>query len=203
MKNDPLSELLSSYLDGESKDPEAVERLLEKDPTVRRRYDVLRSQSQALRRLPMQEVAPEFSAGIVVRLREQQLKPHRGWIARAAPWTLVAAAVLVLAAVYQAIQTPPESRVPSMAKESRIWREVSPDVLDSILLERIASDPDALDALESVYGRIFPDAEDLYRSNDVPLSLHEDLPLDIWIENLNPGEQAVFRELLLAYAMED
>ncbi|MGI6461901.1 MAG: anti-sigma factor family protein [Candidatus Hydrogenedentales bacterium] len=208
MKNDPLSELLSSYLDGESRDPEAVERLLEKDPAVRRRYDVLRSQSQALRRLPMQEVAPEFSAGIVVRLREQQLKPHRGRSARAAPWTLVAAVALVLAAVYQAIQTPPKSRVPSMAlpsmaKESQIWREVNPDVLDSILLERIASDPDALDALESVYSRIFPDAEDLYRSNDVPLSLHEDLSLDIWIENLNPGEEAVFRELLLAYAMED
>ncbi len=47
------------------------------------------------------------------------------------------------------------------------------------------------------------DAEDLYRSDDVPLSLHEDLPLDIWIENLNSGEEAVFRELLLAYAMED
>jgi hypothetical protein len=115
---------------------------------------------------------------------------------------LAAAVAFVLAAAYLAIQAPPESRVSPIATEIQKWREIDPDLLDSILLERIAADPDALDALESEYAGVSPDADGRYAADGAPAGMYEDLPLDTWIEDLNPDEEAVFRELLVAYAME-
>ena len=108
----------------------------------------------------------------------------------------------MLAAVYLAIQTPPEPGVPPMAREIREWREVDPDVLDALLLERIAADPDALEALDSAYAGVAPDAGVRYAADDPVQTAYEDAQLDALIEALTPDEEAVFRELLFAYAME-
>ena len=134
--------------------------------------------------------------------RQERFRPQRGWVALAAPWAVAAAVVLVLAAVYLAIQTPPEPGVPPMAREIREWREVDPDVLDALLLERIAADPDALEALDSAYAGVAPDAGVRYAADDPVQTVYEDAQLDALIEALTPDEEAVFRELLFAYAME-
>ncbi len=202
MNDDTITELLSAYLDGESGDPEAVERLIGGDPAVRRRFEVLQSQSRALRALPPPEVAPEFAARVVAGVRQERFRPRRGWVALAAPWAVAAAVVLVLAAVYLAIQTPPEPGALPMAREITEWRDVDPDVLDSLLLERIAADPDALDALDNAYAGVAPDAGLRYAADDPARTVYEDDQLDALIEELTPDEEAVFRELLFAYAME-
>lgn len=202
MNDDKITELLSAYLDGESGDPEAVERLIGGDPAVRRRFEVLQAQSRALRALPPPEVSPAFAARVLAGARQERFRPQRGWVALAAPWAVAAAVVLVLAAVYLAIQTPPEPGAPPMAREIREWREVDPDVLDALLLERIAADPDALEALDSAYAGVAPDAGVRYAADDPVQTVYEDAQLDALIEALTPDEEAVFRELLFAYAME-
>ena len=70
MNDDKITELLSAYLDGESGDPEAVERLIGGDPAVRRRFEVLQAQSRALRALPPPEVSPAFAARVLAGARQ-------------------------------------------------------------------------------------------------------------------------------------
>ena len=86
MNDDKITELLSAYLDGESGDPEAVERLIGGDPAVRRRFEVLQAQSRALRALPPPEVSPAFAARVLAGARQERFRPQRGWVALAAPW---------------------------------------------------------------------------------------------------------------------
>ena len=80
MKQEEINELLSAHLDGESEDPEAVERLLEGEPDVRRRFEILQSQSKALRSLPLPDVAPEFATRVLAGVREERLSRHRRWM---------------------------------------------------------------------------------------------------------------------------
>ena len=70
MTEDKILELLSAYLDGESEDPEAVERLLEGEPAVRRRFEVLKAQSASLRDLKLPEVGPAFATRVLAGVRE-------------------------------------------------------------------------------------------------------------------------------------
>lgn len=206
MTEDKILELLSAYLDGESEDPEAVERLLEGEPAVRRRFEALKAQSASLRDLKLPEVGPAFATRVLAGVREERLKRHRGWMPLVLPLAAVAAVVVVLGAVYLATETPPQTSTPTFANDMQKWRTMDPEMLDAALFERLAADPQALDELDSAYDAAIIDepldVTELYTLDEIAEVMQDDAGLDELIEELNPDEKAAFRQLLIAYAME-
>jgi negative regulator of sigma E activity len=205
MKQDDLNELLSAYLDGESEDPDAVERLLESEPDVRRHFEVLKSHSEALRALPRPEVSPAFATRVLAGVREARVKQHRGWMPLVLPAAAVAAVVVVLGAVYFATQSPVEPATPPMANDIRSLHEMDPQTLDALLEEQFAAYPGMMDELEEGEQTMLDDPWDiatLFALEEMADIISEDMELDMLIDELTADEKAVFRELLIQYAME-
>ncbi|MEA3364652.1 MAG: hypothetical protein U9Q79_03340 [Candidatus Hydrogenedentes bacterium] len=205
MNQDDLSELLSAYLDDESEDPEAVERLLESEPDVRRRFEVLKSHSEALRALPRPEVSPAFATRVLAGVREDRVKRHRGWMPLILPAAAVVAVVVVLGAVYFATQSSEEPATPAMANDIRTLHEMAPQTLDALLEEQLAAYPGTMDELEDGEQRMLDDPWDiatLFALDEMADIISEDTELDVLVDELTPDEKAVFRELLIQYAME-
>ena len=206
MKQEEINELLSAHLDGESEDPEAVERLLEGEPDVRRRFEILQSQSKALRSLPLPDVAPEFATRVLAGVREERLSRHRRWMPLVLPLAAAAAVVVVLGTVYFATQTRPEPGTWPAANDLRKWNEIDPEMLDAALVERMSAAPDAFELWDQGYGEAGADDswDDTAAStlDEMAAVMDAEAELDVLIEELSAEEEAVFRELLVAYAME-
>ena len=206
MKQDELNEQLSAYLDGEVEDPEAVERLLEGEPDVRRRFEVLKRQSEAVRALPLPDVEPAFATRVLAGVREERLKRRRGWLPLVFPLAAVAAVVVVVGAVYFATQTPPRSGAPTLVADIHTLRAMEPETLDAALAQHLAAKPETMDALDPEFVGEPPgdhlDMAALLALDEMADVMKEDAELDALIDELSPDEKAVFRELLLEYAME-
>ena len=205
MTHDEINELLSAYLDGESENPDVVERLLETEPEVRRRFERLKAQSDALRALAAPDVPPAFASRILAGVREERLKRHRGWMPLVLPLAAVAAVVVVLGAVYFATQTPLQPDGSPAAFDIATLRQMDPEMLDALLVEQLAGHPRAMEELEAGYDGVVDDSGEvtaLFTLDEIADVINEDVEIDVLIEELNADEKAVFRELLIEYAME-
>lgn len=210
MRQEDINELLSAYLDGESEDPEAVDRLLEQDAGVRRRFEIMKSHSEALRALTPPDVAPGFATRVLGGVREERQKRHHRWMPLVTPLAAVVAVVVVVGLVYFAMQTPfrpssPPGSAPMANNDTRALREMDPETLDSILAQEFAAHPGAMDELEDGYESVGNDRGDmtaLLALDQMADVMAENVELEVLLEELNPDEKAVLRELLIEYALE-
>lgn len=72
MKPEHFEEELSAYLDGESKNPDQMKRLIQKDPKVAKRFMEMQKLSTHLQELPGPVVRPEFLTRVMAHVREQE-----------------------------------------------------------------------------------------------------------------------------------
>ncbi|GMU91031.1 MAG: hypothetical protein AMXMBFR4_00890 [Candidatus Hydrogenedentota bacterium] len=146
MNRKRFDEELSAYLDGESDDPEAVARLLQKDADAARRYMEWSKLSAHLRALPPPQVHPAFATRVVALARESSA-PHRpprlAWL-----YGLAAAALFAVIVAPWAFRQ--ESAVPALdprvaqVLESREQSGETIESLASVLDERMPEDWDAV-----------------------------------------------------------
>lgn len=96
MRNDKLRDELSAYLDGEARDPDRIQRLLQEDPEAAVRHAQMAKLSQHLKALPEPEVRPEFLTRVMAHVREQEVTPRRPvWIQFGLPVAAFAMLALV------------------------------------------------------------------------------------------------------------
>lgn len=206
MNQDKRIEMLSAYLDGESTEPEAVERLLREDAEAQRLFEVLKAQSEFVRGLPLPEVAPEFAARVLARAREEGVERHRGWMPLVLPFAAAATVVLMLGAVYFATLSSPGPSGHPFEDAVAHWRHADPEALDAALLEGLAEVREEAVLLEYAYGvesvEAFLDPADVLALAQMADVIDNEVELDALLDELTPGEEVVFRELLLEYAME-
>ena len=159
-----------------------------------------------MRALPLPEVAPEFAARVLARVREEGVERHRGWMPLVLPLAAAGAVVLVLGAVYFATLLPPGPSDRAIENVVAQWRHADPETLDAALMERLASAPEHAVLLEFAYDvepvEPFLDPADVLTLAQMADVMNSEVELDALLDELSPGEQNVLRELLLEYAME-
>jgi len=96
MKKQITNEELSSFLDGEAKRPEEIERRIQQSEETARRYNTMSKISTQIRSLPELEVRPGLSGRVAASLGESNSSRRFVWPLRA---TVAALAVAALATV--------------------------------------------------------------------------------------------------------
>jgi anti-sigma factor RsiW len=146
VKPKQFDEELSAYLDGESDEPEAVARLLQKDADAARRYMELSKLSAHLKALRPPEVHPSFATRVVALARESATPQRRPRLA----WLYGLAVAALFAVIVAPLVLRRESAVPTL--DPRVaqvleLREQSGETIESlasVLDERMPEDWDAV-----------------------------------------------------------
>ena len=145
---------LSAYIDGESREPQAIARHLQSCPECARRHVELSKLAQHVHALPAPEVLPSFASRITARLEGDDAVPRwrqRFLFQRAVPtaWAL-AAVLLIVGSAYVVIQKVESlSEVPLIAESPPVPIDPDPEVLARILDQGIWEAPFGEDESES------------------------------------------------------
>jgi hypothetical protein len=207
-------EELSAYLDGEARDPAAVERQLREDPEAAQHYRALTTLSTHLRRLPPPNVHPAFAARVIAAvssrrpLAANQSRTVRLVMALGAP--LVALALIAVTASVLRRTAPSSTTDLPVAEVLHPQAEDPEEVYDGLLDQLLYTDfeealqwfdesPEAVAAEEDLV-EILPSEEWL---NSALAALDAESDLDDVVESLDPEEKEILETLLNEYAQKE
>lgn len=198
MNEKRLQEELSTYLDGEHADPEAMAHLLHSDVSANRRYREMTDVSNRMRSLSPPDVSPGFVTRVMIQVDEA---PDRRRASRLVPALSFAAAALLLVAgavVALHVRNGEEASNWAQVDEESILSEIEMrlaggTVLSETELEYAEATPNAADNEIDAWSVVFGSDEWL----DTLLSASEaDLESDSMFGTLDETETEIFRELL-------
>jgi hypothetical protein len=219
---------LSAYIDGESTDPEGIARHLQQCPSCARRYMELSRLSSHLRALRGPEVHPAFSTRVMAAIAEApQGSRLKGWRRVLAPAAAALAFLGIAAAGYVYLLpggSEPIADTSGFSSLDADWlleeveRRVSEGEELTLALPVIQEADEALllSSLSLVSPGGYEDYETVVREEvsfepvgigdeawAIPVSLGGESDVAQSVEALDDAERAVFRELLIEYALED
>lgn len=215
MNEKRLNEELSAYLDDESKDPQRIARLLQKDEAAARRYMELSKLSAHLKALPEPDVHPAFATRVIAEVREARKVTKMPRVVRR---LFVGAAVLLLVGVsaWMATHRLPVSRDrdPEVAAVLELRHSNKPlGPLATLFEEDLYSKPaEVVPDDSSLWGEAgtaaYDDSVDtVIESIDWLASAEpsgaDTQDVDAMIGSLDATQIAVLKELLVEYATED
>ena len=215
MRKDRLRlEEMSAYLDGEARDPAAVERQLREDPEAAQHYRALTALSTHLRRLPPPNVHPAFATRVMAAvssrrpLAASQSRTVRLAMALGAP--LVALALIAVTASVLGRSGPSSTTDLPVAEVLHPHAEDPEEVYDGLLDQLLYTDfeealqwfdesPETVAAEEDLV-EILPSEEWL---NSALAALDAESDLDDVVESLEPEEKEILETLLNEYAQKE
>jgi anti-sigma factor RsiW len=202
-------EEISAYIDGEARDPEAVQRLLDTNAEARAHYQALKRASEQVRALQAPDVHPAFATRVLANATdERMLRPRPRWWRRAAPALTAAALALLAAGGWLVLHQEPQG--PTLDTAGRL------EALESVIEARVAEEevgdtlPDWTPASADFGVPIGSEADTgdamVQPDEEFLLALEGAVPepdtVDTLVDELDDSEAETFRTLLIDYMME-
>jgi len=205
MRSEQERDEISAYLDGESEQPEAVERLLQTDQETAAYLNQLRQASGQVRALPSPDVHPAFLARVMAGVAEidAQRHRHRRW---RFPLALCTAAMVLIMTGVSVFYVGSGEQPPSLPESAALQNPPQDVLLVTVLEEHMLENGTELPlvfAPEPSWQEATLADEEVELLDAMDSMLTASLELRLMLSEMDAMEGAAFYELLTEYYAGD